>query len=283
MSWNCTGRLPFAALGRRLALAVALLMPLPALAQETEERPDLEALFAAAGTKGTLVVHDYKTDKLFVTGKARSEQPYSPSSTFKIPNTLIALRVGAIVGMDEVVSPPTEPFLVRGKPFLPEACTRPVTVAAALQNSCIPAYQDIAGRIGVVQYNEFLVRMNYAPASITAANLKDFWLTGAIALSARDQVAFLDRMIAGRVPIQPAHIEAMWAALAAGESEKGQMFAKTGYVFTSTPDVGWYVGWIRKDGEAVATFALNLDITAPEHARARREIALKALGALGLW
>lgn len=283
MSRNRTGRLHFAALGRRLALAAAFLMPLPALAQEIEERPDLERLFAEAGTTGTLVVHDHKTDKILVAGKARAEQPYSPSSTFKIPNTLIALRVGAISGMDEVIPPPTEPYLVRGKPFLPEACNRAVTVTAALQNSCIPAYQDIAGRIGVVQYNEFLVRMNYAPANVTAANLKDFWLTGAIALSARDQVAFLDRMIGGRVPIQPAHIEAMWSALAAGESEKGQMFAKTGYVFTSTPDVGWYVGWIRKDGEATATFALNLDITAPEHARARREIALKALGTLGLW
>lgn len=282
MSLNRTGR-HISMLGRRIALAAALLIPLPALAQEIEERQDLQSLFTEAGTTGTLVVHDYKTDKVIVVGKSRSEQPYSPSSTFKIPNTLIALRVGAISGMDEPIPAPSEPFLVRGKPFLPDACNATATVALALQNSCIPAYQDIAGRIGVVQYNEFLMRMNYAPASVTAANLKEFWLTGAIALSARDQVAFLDRMIAGRVPIQPAHIEAMWAALAAGESPKGQMFAKTGYVFTSTPDVGWYVGWIRKDGEATATFALNLDITAPEHARARPEIALKALAALGLW
>lgn len=287
MSRNCVGRLHFSrgpvAIACRLALAAALLLPFPALAQEVQDRPDLERLFAEAGTTGTLVVHDYSTDKILVAGKARADQPYSPSSTFKIPNTLLALRLGVVSGMGETFAPPTQPFLVRGKPFLPEVCNSRITLTAALQNSCIQAYQDVALRIGVANYNEFLVRMNYAPASVTDANVRDFWLNGAVTISASDQVAFLDRMIAGRLPFQPAHIEAMWAPLAAGESDKGQMFAKTGYVFTSTPDIGWYVGWIRKDGEATASFALNLDITAPEHARARREITLKALGALGLW
>lgn len=266
-----------------LALLALALLPLAALAQEVEERPDLEQLFAEAGTSGTIVIHAYGADKVFVVGKERADLPYSPSSTFKIPNTLLALRLGAATGMNESFAPPEQPFLVRGKPFLPDICNQRITLTVALQNSCIPVYQDIAGRIGVARYNDFLVRMNYGPAKVTDQNLKDFWLTGAITISARGQVAFLDRMMAGRLPFQQPHIDAMWEALAAGESEKRRLFAKTGYVFTSTPEVGWYVGWIRKDGQPTATFALNLDITAPEHARARREIALKALKALDLW
>jgi beta-lactamase class D len=255
----------------------------PARGQDVQVRPDLERLFKEAGTAGTIIVHAYTTDTYFVAGKDRAERPYSPSSTFKIPNTLLALRLGVVSGMDESFAPFDTPFLVRGKPFLPDVCNGRVTLTVALQNSCIPVYQDIAGRIGVARYNEFLVRMNYAPPSVTDANLKTFWLTGAITLSARDQVAFLDRMISGRLPFQTAHIDAMWAALVAGEGEKGVMFAKSGYVFTSTPEVGWYVGWVRKDGQATATFALNLDMTTPEHVRARREITLKALRALDLW
>lgn len=268
------------------ALFVSAALVQPAAAQDgpaMEERPDLVRLFEEAGTTGTLLVHLYTTDTYVVAGKARALEPYSPSSTFKIPNTLIALRLGVVQGMNETFAPPEQPFLVRGKPFLPEVCSGRVTLTVALQSSCIPVYQDIAGRIGAARYNEFLARMNYAPAVVTDRNLKTFWLDGTIKLSARDQVAFLDRMISGRLPFQNGHIDAMWGALAAGESEKGQLFAKTGYVFASTPEVGWYVGWIRKDGQATASFALNLDIKAPEHARARREIVLKALKALDLW
>ena len=272
---------------KRLALFAALLVPAvltgPASAQEMEERADLVRLFEEAGTTGTLLVHLYTTDTWVVAGKTRASEPYSPSSTFKIPNTLLALRLGVVQGMSESFAPPEKPFLVREKPFLPEVCNGRVTLTAALQNSCIPVYQDIAGRIGVARYNEFLVRMNYAPAVVTDRNLKEFWLDGAIKLSARDQVAFLDRMVSGRLPFKNVDIDAMWATLAAGESEKGQLFAKTGYVFTSTPEVGWYVGLVRRDGQTTATFALNLDITTPAHARARREIVLKALKALDLW
>lgn len=264
-------------------LCVGLVAAPAAQAQEMEERADLAALFPEAGTAGTIVVHDHASGKTLVGNRERAEQPYSPSSTFKIPNTLLALRLGVVTGMDETFAPPASPFLVRGKPFLPAVCNERVTLAVALQNSCIPVYQDIAGRIGTARYDDFLVRMNYAAPKVTDANLKDFWLTGAITISARDQVAFLDRLIAGRLPFQPAHIEAMWAPLAAGEGEKGTLFAKTGWVFTSEPEVGWYVGWVRKDGAATASFALNLDLATPDHAKARREIVLKALRTLGLW
>lgn len=271
-------------LTRRAALlAPCLLASVPSQAQDVKERPDLAPLFEEAGTVGTLVVHDYAADQILLIGRQRADQPFAPSSTFKIPNTLLALRLGVVSGMSESFAAPEQPFLVGGKPFLPEACNGRVTLAAALQNSCIPVYQDIAGRIGVARYDDFLVRMNYAPPNVTDANLKDFWLTGAIAISAREQVSFLDRMMAGRLPFQQAHIDAVWEALAAGEGDKGRLFAKTGYVFTASPPVGWYVGWVRRDGRPVATFALNLDILAPEHARARRAITLKALRALGLW
>ncbi|TDR93851.1 class D beta-lactamase [Enterovirga rhinocerotis] len=273
------------ALRRLVPIAVLALVAAVsgARAQHVEEKPDLGALFAEAGTTGTIVVHAYGRDTTVVSDEARARTPYSPSSTFKIPNTLLALRLGAASGMDEVFAPPAQPYLVRGKPILPPACDAPITLAAALVNSCIPVYQTIAGRIGVASYNEFLVRMNYGPAVVTDDTLDDFWLTGALKITAADQVGFLDRMLAGRLPFQTDHIEAMAQPLLQEESEKGRLYAKTGYVFTTTPELGWFVGWIRKDGAVTATFALNLDITKPEHARARKEIALKALKQLGLW
>jgi len=36
------------------------------------------------------------------------------------------------------------------------------------------------------------------------------------------------------------------------------------YVFTTTPQLGWWVGWVQR-GDRSWTFVLNLDITQPEH------------------
>ena len=56
--------------------------------------------------------------------------------------------------------------------------------------------------------------------------------------------------------------------------------AKAGYVFSTTPARGWWVGWVERRG-LVSTFALNLDIAMPAHAAARVQIGTEILSALG--
>lgn len=267
--------------GPLAALCLVLLAGL-ARAQTIEERPDLAALFTEAGTRGTIVVRVAGGDRVVVVDKARAEQPFPPSSTFKIPNTLIALQLGVVSGMDERFAYGGSPFLVRGKPFLSPACNADVTLTVALQNSCIPVFQAIAGRVGAARYRDLLAKLNYGEGEVTEANLGDFWLTGGVRISALDQSVFLDRLVRDRLAIRSDHVQALADALAQETTGEGTLYAKTGYVFTSVPEVGWYVGWIAKDDRRVV-FALNLDITAPDHPRARREIAVKVLQRLGYW
>ena len=57
---------------------------------------------------------------------------------------------------------------------------------------------------------------------------------------------------------------------------------KTGYVFSTSPRVGWWVGSVER-GDRSWSFALNLDVTVPEHLAARQSIGraiLRELGAL---
>lgn len=269
----------------RLAVAAALgLLALGRLAgaETIEEHPELVAVFAAAGTQGTMVVRVAGSDTVAVVDRARAERPFPPSSTFKIPNTLIALQLGIVSGMDERFRYGGAPFLVRGQPFLSPACNADVTLAVALRNSCIPVFQDIAGRIGAARYRDMLAKLNYGTGEVTDGNLRDFWLAGGIRISALDQAVFLDRLVRDRLAVRAEHVGALADALAQETTDKGTLYAKTGYVFTSVPEVGWYVGWIAQDERRVV-FALNLDITAPDHPRARREIAMTMLRRLGYW
>jgi beta-lactamase class D len=60
-----------------------------------------------------------------------------------------------------------------------------------------------------------------------------------------------------------------------------ELYAKTGWgKRPGQPDIGWWVGWIKKDGK-LYTFALNIDI--PEGADDKRiSLAKAALQSMGL-
>ena len=71
--------------------------------QRSEIREDLARHFADEGTAGTFV--GYKTDDYLIiaSDKNRSAEPRLPASTFKIPNSLIALETGVVQDPDKDV------------------------------------------------------------------------------------------------------------------------------------------------------------------------------------
>lgn len=62
------------------------------------ERPDLRPFFS--GLPGTFVLLDGKTGERVYYARERAGVPVIPASTFKIPNTLIALETGVASGPD---------------------------------------------------------------------------------------------------------------------------------------------------------------------------------------
>ncbi|MGH2941829.1 MAG: penicillin-binding transpeptidase domain-containing protein [Solirubrobacteraceae bacterium] len=255
-------------------------MPGAALA-DVRERPDLLAHFAAAGTTGTMVVHRAGPHpRTIVVGARRSGERFLPSSTFKIPNSLLAIDRGVASGADQPYPGPNPNFLVDGRPFLPAACEGDLTLATAFASSCIPIYQRIARQLGRAAYRRGVRALRYGNREVGGAPLDSFWLQGPFAISAREQVRFLERLRRGRLPVSRHALRDVRAMMVMQRTGTTVLRGKTGYVFTTTPNVGWLVGWVQRGG-ATWTFALNLDITRPEHAAARVAIGRAILGELG--
>jgi beta-lactamase class D len=57
--------------------------------------------------------------------------------------------------------------------------------------------------------------------------------------------------------------------------------SKTGWVFSTEPQVGWWVGWVETPDDVVY-FALNLDVLQPDHLAARTRIGRAILADLGV-
>jgi beta-lactamase class D len=258
----------------RIAAVVAALSCLPLEGGEPGmvERPDLAAVFAEHGTPGTFVLYDVAADRLTVVDRARAARRYAPASTFKIPNSLIALETGAVRDEAEVIPYGGEP-----QPF--DSWERDMHLRDAIRVSNVPVYQEVARRIGRARMKAQVERLGYGNRDIGAV-IDRFWLDGPLAISAVEQARFVARLARGKLPLS-ARSQSVVREILRQEGEP-DLYAKTGWARgVARPDIGWWVGWVEREGK-VHAFALNIDMASPDDTPKRLAIGRALLAKLGV-
>jgi beta-lactamase class D len=267
---------------RRLVLqlfAVMGLAPASALAEVAPPRSEIRAAlakrFADAGTEGTFV--GYKTDDYLIIASdtERSGQGFLPASTFKIPNSLIALETGVVADPDKDV------FKWDGVSRDIPGWNQDHTLRSAIAASAVPVYQEIARRIGPERMQKYLDLFDYGNRNI-GGGIDQFWLTGELRIDPIQQIDFVDRLRRGALPISARCQELVRDILPVTKVGDAIIRAKTGLLGAETgkPTLGWLVGWAEK-AEARTVFALNCDIREPSHVAARMILAQQCLGDIG--
>lgn len=244
-----------------------------ALALDWQDNPAVDKLFEAAGLNGTFVLYDIAANRFAGHQKTRAETRYVPASTFKIPNSLIGLTVGAVASVDEVL-----PY--GGKPQRLKEWEQDMGLRTAIKVSNVPVYQELARRIGMEQMRTNVAKLDYGNAE-TGDAIDMFWLVGPLKISAIEQAQFLARLAQDRLPMPK---DAMAQVREIAQLERGDgwvLFGKTGWADTYEPDVGWWVGWVQK-GDRVYSFALNIDMPNDGDAAKRIKLGKESLRALGI-
>lgn len=239
-------------------------------AAETITRDDLAAVFEREGLPGTFASYDATAGRLTLVGAERAAVRYVPASTFKIPNTLIALEVGAVKNADDV-------FRYDGKPRWIKAWERDMTLREAMAASNVPVYQEIARRVGLPAYRDWLWRLDYGNQDV-GTTVDEFWLEGPLAISAIEQVRFLARLAGGALPASNRSRAIVRDIIRIEEKDGRTLFAKTGW----SGKIGWWVGWIER-GDRITTFALNVDMTRLEDGPKRIAIGKALLAGLDVY
>lgn len=275
-------------IARRLLLTVitaaipliSFATPAAGTAVPADEPLDLQARFDAVHTHGTMVIYDLGARRTLVYNAARADTAYSPASTFKIFNSLIGLETGAVKDVDTDPLPwDGKVWMHHGKPILPAVCNGAVTLRVALRNSCVPAYQALARRVGAPTYARYLAQAHYGNADV-GGPVDRFWLNGHLQITARQQVAFLREVVERKLPLSARTYDALDDILTIEKTPEYTLRAKTGWATSAKVDVGWWVGWVTRGGNTWL-FALNLDMTRPELSPARMEIAQEGLRQAG--
>lgn len=237
------------------------------------QAPDVEKLFEQAGVTGTFVLYDVDAGKSTVHNRPRSRQRFVPASTFKIPNSMIGLAVGAVNSVDEVL-----PYGGQPQPF--DTWEKDMGLREAIALSNVPIYQGLARRIGLERMREYVSRLGFGNEAI-GTSVDTFWLEGPLKISAVEQSQFLARLAQRTLPIPGAIQQSVHEILLLEEGDDWQLFGKTGWENAPGPGVGWWVGWVTKE-DRVYAFALNIDVREPADAGKRIELGKASLKALGV-
>jgi len=116
--------------------------------------PEFNKILDSLKVKGSVLIYSF-TDKTYYS----NDFPWAktgiiPASTFKIPNSIIALETGVIKNDSDV-------FKWNREKRWNKKWEQDLTFKEAFQVSCVPCYQEIALKIGVERMKTYLNKLNY--------------------------------------------------------------------------------------------------------------------------
>lgn len=225
-------------------------------AEDLIERPEWAAYFAQAGTKGVIAFAAADDGGILTSDLKRCNAPYLPASTFKIANALIALECGAVSSVDERFEWDGKERTIGGKPIA--AWNQSQTLRDAFRRSTVWVFQEVARRTGPERMAKFVDELGYGNRDISGAPIDEFWLVleSRLRITALQQIAFVQRLWAGALPVKPGHMAAVRDIMLLERSADYALFGKTGWA--PNQKIGWFVGVVQRGAKPFA-FALNLD------------------------
>ncbi|MCG9792940.1 class D beta-lactamase [Flavobacterium algicola] len=200
---------------------------------------------------GAILIYDVGNKKYYSNDFAWTKTGIIPASTFKIPNSIIALETG-IIKSDSTV------FKWDGEKRRFKKWEEDLTFKEAFQVSCVPCYQEIARKIGVKRMKSYLKKLNYNGMVVDTLTIDDFWLQGKSKFSQMQQIDFLERLYYSKLPISKRTENIMKDIMQIEKTENYVLSGKSGWGMRGEINNGWLVGYLETNN-SVYFFATNIE------------------------
>lgn len=239
-------------------------------AMEMQTQPDWAEVFSRFDAQGTMVVLDARNqaDTTLVHNPQRAQQRLTPASTFKIPHTLFALDAGLVDDEFQV-------FVWDGTEHSFAGHNADQDLRSAMRVSAVWVYEGFANALGLARSQQYLRQLDYGNADASSnadTELGAYWVDGNLAISAHEQVAFLQRLYRNALPYAVEHQRLVKDVMVVEADREWILRAKTGW----SGSIGWWVGWVEWPTGPVF-FALNIDTPNRMDDLAKREQIARAI------
>lgn len=236
---------------------------------------DFAKHFQELGVEGSIAILDLKEERMYQHNPQRNARAFLPASTFKIPNSLIALETGVISNEVAVL---TWDGIERDFP----QWNRDLNLREALKVSAVWFYQVLARKVGYEKMQEWIDRIDYGNQTIgKKEDIDRFWLDGELRISPQEQIQFLRRLYENKLPFSERSLSIVKDITIVEQTPEYTIRAKTGWAGSIDPQIGWYVGYLEK-GDRVYFFATNINIGDDGDLPARQEITRRCFKDLGV-
>lgn len=246
-----------------------MLIPVMAMAVEPESTIEIDDLYHSAGIEGALLISSLDGSVEYQHNADKVVWANIPASTFKIPNTLIALEEEVIKDQFEVIK-----WDGIKRAYAPWNSNQ--TLATAFARSCVWCYQHFAAKIGDEKYQQYLNEFDYGNKK-TGSDVTTFWLEGDLRVSPRQQIDFLRKVYFEALPVKQRNLKILKEIMIAEDTPDYKIWAKTGW----QGEHGWYVGYVESAGK-VWFFANYIKVRDKADLLFRRELTIKVLKHKGI-
>lgn len=243
-----------------LLLTCCLLVPVIAIADPLQDDAIKEVMKEKSGA---MIIIDCASGEITDIEPEASGKRLPPCSTFKIWNALIAIEEGLLTGAGELF------YQWDGTERSIAAWNHDLNLRDAFQASCVPAFQDLARRIGLYRMDHWLNALNYGDKN-TNAGIDVFWLPApdraTVLISPKEQAQRICQLVRGELPVKPASIQLLKQLMKTHTTPNGTLYGKTGSGASQDvkSNIGWFVGFIETDGK---TFAFATNVQSPRNIR----------------
>ena len=242
-------------------------------------QPSFKGILDTALLNGVILICDPQAETYYSNDFDWAKKGQLPASTFKIPNSMIALETGVVENLQTT-------FKWNGEKRHFKIWEQDMDFKNAFQLSCLPCYQGIAKRVGVDRMNGWLDKLAYTDKiTVDSNNIDLFWITGDWQITPFQQIDFLKRLYNSKLPISGKTERIVKELMRIEENEAYTLNGKTGWSFDEETNNGWFVGYLETN-EQVFFFATNVEpkegFNMKKFPVVRKEVTRAALSSLGI-
>ncbi|MEJ4088884.1 class D beta-lactamase [Galbibacter orientalis] len=212
--------------------------------------PEFQTIIDLAAIKGSIVIYDLKEDKYYSNNFKWAKKGKLPASTFKIPNSIIAIETG-VVENDSTL------FEWNGEERFLKSWEQDLIFKEAFHYSCVPCYQEVAREIGAKRMSEYLKKFEYGAIKVDATNIDSFWLEGESRINQFEQIDFLKRFYQSKLPISKRTESIIKQMIVMETNNHYKISGKTGWSISNGNNNGWFVGYVEVQNNSYF-FATNV-------------------------
>lgn len=229
----------------------------------------------------TFVLLEDAESKIYIVNEERAAEQYTPASTFKIANSLIALETGVLSGVNQRLSVDLNTYPEESW-WLPAWATETFDLRGAFQNSVFPIYRSIASDISNSAMQQYIEHFDYGNRDISSG-IDNFWVAGSLEISALEQTAFLQKLYANDFTLAEDTLNGLKEIMLVEETDSYKLYAKSGAALVENDEVIlWYVEFVENN-EDVQFFAFNMHRPAsPDNTQLRIDLTRHYLQSFGV-